>query len=91
MVTLNLASLLFTLGAVAHLFYRAAFDHYTTSWKTTLTHTIDANTVHTIISWVLAPGSYVFSLPIPDVQHIERLRMPPSQGELAENWIWLRS
>jgi len=85
----HLASMLFTLGALGHLVYRAAFDHYTAGWKTTLTHTIDATTVHTLISWVLAPGAYLLALPIPDVQHIERLRMPPSVGESAELWIWL--
>ncbi len=37
----SLASMLFTLGAVAHLIYRAAFDHYTGGWKTTLTSSID--------------------------------------------------
>ena len=88
-IAANLASMLFTIGALVHLFYRAAFDHYTAGWKTTLTHTIDANTVHAIISWVLAPGSYVFALPIPNAQHIESLRMPPSLGEVAETWIWL--
>jgi len=85
----SLASMLFTLGAVAHLIYRAAFDHYTAGWKTTLTSSIDASAVHTIVSWVLAPGSYFLNRPIPDVRHIESLRMPPSLGEGAENWIWL--
>ena len=88
-IAANLASMLFALGALAHLFYRAAFDNYTTGWKTTLTHSIDANLVHAIISWVLAPGSYLLAIPIPDAQHIESLRMPPSLGEGAENWIWL--
>jgi hypothetical protein len=88
-VATHLASVLFTLGAVGHLLYRAAFDHYTAGWKTTLTHTIDANTVHALISWVLAPGAWLFAQPIPDAQHIERLRMPPSLGESAELWIWL--
>jgi hypothetical protein len=88
-VAANLASMLFTLGATAHLIYRAAFDHYTAGWKTTLTSSIDASSVHTLISWILAPGSLLFSLPIPDARHIERLRMPPSLGEVAENWIWL--
>lgn len=88
-VAANLVSMLFTLGALAHLFYRAAFDHYTAGWKTTLTNSIDANSVHAIISWVLAPGSYLLTIPIPDVQHIESLRMPPSLGEVAESWIWL--
>jgi hypothetical protein len=81
--------MMFTLGAVAHLIYRAAFDHYTAGWKTTLTSSIDASAVHTIVSWVLAPGSYFLNRPIPDVRHIESLRMPPSLGEGAENWIWL--
>ena len=85
----SLGSMMFTLGAVAHLIYRAAFDHYTAGWKTTLTSSIDASAVHTIVSWVLAPGSYFLNRPIPDVRHIESLRMPPSLGEGAENWIWL--
>lgn len=85
----NLASMLFTLGVLAHLFYRAAFDHYTAGWKTTLVRLIDADTVHAIVSRVLAPGSFLLARPIPDAQHIESLRMPPSLGEVAENWIWL--
>ena len=88
-IAANLASMLFTLGALVHMFYRAAFDHYTAGWKTTLTHSVDANLVHAIISLVLAPGSFLLNIPIPDVQHIESLRIPPSAGEVAENWIWL--
>ncbi len=85
----SLASMLFTLGALAHLFYRAAFDHYTAGWKTTLTSSIDASLVHSVVSWVLAPGSLLLNRPIPDARHIESLRMPPGSGEVAENWIWL--
>jgi hypothetical protein len=88
-IVASLASMLFTLGAVAHLIYRAAFDHYTAGWKTTLTSSINANLVHTVVSWVLAPGSFLLNRQIPDAEHIESLRMPPSLGEGAENWIWL--
>jgi hypothetical protein len=88
-VAAHLASLLFTLGALAHLVYRAAFEHYTAGWKTTLTQSIDAHTVHSIVSWLLAPGAYLLGVPVPDVAHIERLRMPPGLGESAETWIWL--
>ena len=85
----NLASMLFTLGALSHLMYRAAFDHYMAVWKTTLTKDIDANTVHAIVQCFLAPGSFLLNRPIPDARHIESLRMPPGPGEIAENWIWL--
>jgi hypothetical protein len=88
-IAANLASMLFTLGALGHLIYSAAVEHYTAVWKTTLTNSIDANSVHTIVSWVLAPGSYLLGIPIPDARHIESLRMPPGLGEVAENWIWL--
>lgn len=88
-MAVNLASMLFTLGAMAHLIYRAAFDNYTAGWKTTLTSSIDASAVHAIVSWVLAPGSLLLAIPLPDVSHIASLRMPPSLGESAERWIWL--
>jgi len=85
----SLASMMFTLGALAHLMYRAAFDHFTAVWKTTLTGSINANRVHEFISCILKPGSWLFNRPIPNAQHIESLRMPPGPGEIAENWIWL--
>jgi hypothetical protein len=85
----SLASMLFTLGAVAHLFYGFASKHYRVGWETSLTGLIDANAVHTVINWVLAPGSFLLTRPIPDAKHIESLRMPPSLGEGAENWFWL--
>ena len=88
-IAVSLASMLFTFGAMAHLVYRAAFDHYTAGWKTTLTSSIDASSVHAFVSWVLAPGSFLLGRAIPDVKHIESLRMPPGLGEAAESWIWL--
>lgn len=88
-VVASLASMLFTLGALAHLIYRAAVEHYTAVWKTTLTSSIDASSVHAFLSWVLAPGALLLDRPIPDARHIESLRMPPSPGEGAETWIWL--
>lgn len=88
-VMVNFASMLFTIGALGHLLYRAAINHYTAGWTTTLPSFVNAEKIHAIISVVLAPGSYLFKLPIPDVQYIEGLRMPPGIGEIAENWIWL--
>ena len=85
----SLASMLFALGALAHLFYGFASKDYRVVWETSLTSWINANSVHTIISGVLAPGSFLFNRPIPDVKHIESLRMPPSFGDAAENWFWL--
>ncbi|WP_114968075.1 DUF2868 domain-containing protein [Rhodoferax ferrireducens] len=88
-VAANLASMLFTLGALAHLIYGFASKHYRVGWETSLTSSIDASLIHTVISWVLAPGSFLLTRPIPDAKHIESLRMPPSPGEVAENWVWL--
>jgi len=85
----SLASMLFTLGALAHLMWRAAGDHYMAVWKTTLVSHIDANKVHAFVNLFLAPGSFLLNRPIPNAQHIETLRMPPSTGEIAENWMWL--
>jgi hypothetical protein len=85
----SLASMLFTLGALSHLMYRAAFDHFMAVWKTTLVSCIDATKVHAFVQFFLAPGSFLLNRPIPDARHIEGLRMPPNSGEIAENWIWL--
>ncbi|MBK6593352.1 MAG: DUF2868 domain-containing protein [Burkholderiales bacterium] len=69
----------FHLGALAHLIYRAAFDHhYTAGWKTTLTSPIDAGSVHTHYQLGAWPGSLLVSLPIPDARHIEACACRPS-------------
>lgn len=85
----SLASMLFALGALAHLYAEFVWKEFKVGWETTFTSSIDANLVHTVISWVLAPGSYLLSRPIPDVKQIESWRMTPSLVGAAENWFWL--
>src|SRR3990167_7377217 len=84
----HLSALLFALGALASLFTRGISEEYRAGWKTTYAF-VDGALLHAIVSVVLAPGSWLLGMPIPDAQHIARLRMPQSPGEIAEPWIWL--
>lgn len=84
----HLAALLFALGAVGSFFARGVSEEYRAGWKTTYTF-VNGELLHAIVSVVLAPGAWLLNLPIPDAQHIDRLRMPGGAGEIAEPWIWL--
>ena len=83
----HLAALLFALGAVGS-FCPGVSEEYRAGWKTTYTF-VNGELLHAIVSVVLAPGAWLLNLPIPDAQHIDRLRMPGGAGEIAEPWIWL--
>ena len=69
-------------------FARGVSEEYRAGWKTTYTF-VNGELLHAIVSVVLAPGAWLLNLPIPDAQHIDRLRMPGGAGEIAEPWIWL--
>lgn len=84
----HLAALLFALGAVGSFWARGISEEYRAGWKTTYAF-VNGELLHAIVSVVLAPGAWLLNLPIPDAQHIDRLRMPGSAGEVAEPWIWL--
>lgn len=84
----HLSALLFALGALASLLARGISEEYRAGWKTTYAF-VNGELLHAIVSVVLAPGSWLLGLPIPDAQHIASLRMPQSPGEIAEPWIAL--
>lgn len=87
-IVINLAALCFTLGALSSLVFRGFAKEYRAGWESTYAF-VNGDLLHTIVSWVLTPGSWLLTLPIPDAQHIAGLRMPESTGEVAQTWIWL--
>jgi Protein of unknown function (DUF2868) len=87
-LALNVGAMLFALGALASLFVRGIGHEYRAGWETTYSF-VDAQLIHAVVSWLLAPGALLLGVPIPDAQHIATLRMPPGEGEVAQTWIFL--
>ena len=85
-LVLHAAALCFALGALAGLYVRGIFREYRAGWESTF---LSPDSIHAIVSVVLAPGAYLLDLPIADVQHIAGLRLPDSPGEIARDWIHL--
>jgi hypothetical protein len=76
-------------GAVAGLVFRGLYLEYLAGWESTF---LDAAGVHTILSVVLGPASWITGIALPDVQDFEQLRFRPDfAGENAGRWIWLHA
>jgi len=84
----SLASMLFTVGALVGLLWSGLHKEYRMGWATTY-NWMNGEFMHCIISRVLAPGAWLTNIPIPDANHIQSLRVPPSLGEIAQSWIYL--
>ena len=80
------ASIAFAIGTLGSLYVRGLFKEYRAGWESTF---ISADTIHTIASWVLAPGAWLFNMNIPDAEHIAGIQIPNSNGEIAGDWIHL--
>lgn len=87
-LTMHLAALSFAVGATTSLFVRGLFKEYRAGWETTFSF-VNGEVIHTLVSWALLPGALLLRQPIPDARHIDALRFPESQGEVAGPWIAL--
>ena len=79
-------AMFFALGALASLYVRGFFKEYRAGWESTF---FSADSIHAIVSIVLAPGAFLLKMDIPNVQHIASLQVPGSPGEIARDWIHL--
>ena len=86
--TFHLAAAGFALGAVASLYARGLLTEYVTGWESTF---LDAQQVHTLLSWLFTPALTVF----PFLQgfspaEIEQLRFGGAAGlPVGERWVHL--
>ncbi len=80
------AAMFFAIGALASLYVRGFLKEYRAGWESTF---FSADSVHAIANVVLAPGSFLLNIGIPDVQHVANLQFPGSSGEIARDWIHL--
>jgi hypothetical protein len=78
------------LGLIGGLYMRGLVLDYRAGWQSTF---LDAGTVHALLSWLLAPASWVSGLGVPDEHAIEALRVGGAQGgpaaASAAPWIHL--
>jgi len=72
-------------GAIAGLYLRGVVLEYRASWQSTF---LDASDVAHALRIVLAPGSWLTGIAIPDARHIAMLGAG-SAGENAASWIHL--
>ena len=87
-LALHLAAISFALGVMISLCFRGLYKGYLACWETSFLE-VTANTVHNIVSVVLAPGAVLLDRTIPDAQHIAGLHCVTGKGELAGPWILL--
>ena len=86
--TFHLAAAGFALGAVVSLYARGLLTEYVTGWESTF---LDAQQVHTLLSWLFTPALAVF----PFLQgfspaEIEQLRFGGTAGlPVGERWVHL--
>jgi len=86
--TVHLAAAGFALGAVASLYARGLLTQYVTGWESTF---LDAQQVHTLLSWLFTPALTVFPfLQGFTLAEIEQLRFGGSAGlPVGERWVHL--
>ena len=82
---LHLGAATLAAGAIAGLYLRGVALEYRASWQSTF---LDASDVAHLLSVVLAPGSWLTGIAIPDAQHLATIDAD-SAGENAARWIHL--
>lgn len=84
---LHIAAAMLALGALAGLYMRGVAFEYRAGWESTF---LDAGDVQRLLSVVLAPGSALTGIPLPDVARLEAIRFGAGgTGENAAPWIHL--
>ncbi len=86
--TFHLAAAGFALGAVASLYARGLLTEYVTGWESTF---LDAQQVHTLLSWLFTPALTVFPfLQGFTLAEIEQLRFGGAAGlPVGDRWVHL--
>jgi hypothetical protein len=84
---LHLGAAVLAAGVVTGLYVRGLALEYRAGWESTF---LDATAVHALLAAVLAPGSALTGIPVPDVQHVAALRRDVlPAGENAAPWVHL--
>jgi hypothetical protein len=74
-------------GLVAGLYLRGLVLEYEAGWESTF---LDAGHVRPLLTILYGPASFVTGIPIPDVEHLQRIRWDAGGGgERAAPWIHL--
>jgi len=90
--TFHLAAAGFALGAVASLYARGLLTQYITGWESTF---LDAQQVHTLLSWLFAPALTVFpflqGFTLPEIEALRFGSTIGGTGSVAggERWVHL--
>ena len=86
--TLHLGAALFAAGLIGGIYLRALVIEYRAGWESTF---LGPASVHTLLSAVLGPASWLSGLALPSVQGIAAMRWtgPASGGVNAAPWIHL--
>ena len=84
---LHVAAAMIALGALAGLYLRGIAFEYRAGWESTF---LDAGDVQRLLSIVLAPGSALTGIALPDAARLEAMRFgAQGAGENAAPWIHL--
>jgi Protein of unknown function (DUF2868) len=85
--TVHLSAAAFALGAIISLYARGLLTQYAAGWESTF---LDANQVHTLLSWLFAPALFLFPIDgfsVADVQALRFVQEPSSAG--GARWVHL--
>lgn len=86
--TVHLAAAAFALGAVLSLYARGLLTQYVAGWESTF---LDANQVHTLLSWLFAPVLFLFpflqGFSLADIESLRFSAGTPATG--GERWVHL--
>jgi hypothetical protein len=83
----HLAAAAFALGAIISLYARGLLTEYAAGWESTF---LDANQVHSLLSWLFAPAMFLFPIEgfsAADVQALRFVQEPSSAG--GARWVHL--
>ncbi len=84
---MHLSAAAFALGAVISLYARGLSTQYAAGWESTF---LDANQVHTLLSWLFAPAMFLFPIEgfsVADVQALRFVQEPSAAG--GARWVHL--
>jgi hypothetical protein len=81
---LHFAAATLALGVILGLYIRGLAFEYRATWESTF---LDSANVHWLLAMVLAPGSALSGIAMPDVAHLESIRAPASEN--AATWLHL--
>ncbi len=74
---LHVAAASFALGAIAGMYLRGLAFEYRAGWESTF---LDAQQVHALLAFVLAPGAWATGIAVPDAAHLETIRFSATGG-----------